>query len=299
MPEFPDITVYIEKLKEIVLNKELRKISIINPFFVRTFAPPIQSIVNNKIKSIYRIGKRIVFDFDDELYVIIHLMISGRLQWRELSAAHNRKLDLAVFDFENGRLAVTEIATKKRASLHLIQGQHNLKAINPGGLEIFDISLEQFKQAITQENHTLKRTLTDPRILSGIGNAYSDEILHKARLSPVLQTQKMTDQQLEILYKTIPNVLKEWTDRLRKEAGANLPRKVTAFHKGMAVHGKFGKPCPDCGSKVQRIRYASNETNYCPTCQTNGKLLADRSLSRLLKSDWPKTPEELEEKLKF
>lgn len=299
MPELPDITIYIERLEGLILGKELRKATIVSPFFVRTFDPPVNSIVNQKVRSIERIGKRIVLGFKNEHFTVVHLMISGRLQWRKNDSKINRKLDLAIFDFPAGRLVITEVASKKRASMHIFKNREDLKSVNPGGFEISEISFDTFKNAIVAENHTLKRTLTDPRILSGIGNAYSDEILHRAGLSPILLTQKMTNEGIEKLYNTIPIVLNEWTDRLRKEAGDNLPKKVTAFHKDMAAHGKFGEPCPSCGSKIQRIRYASNETNYCPSCQTKGKLLADRSLSRLLKSDWPKTPEELEEKLHF
>lgn len=297
MPELPDITVYIERLQELLKNRKLLNVTIINPFFVRTYDPPINSLIGNSVKSIERIGKRIVLGFDP-YFAVIHLMISGRLHWRKSDSKINRKLDLALFDFPNGRLVFTETASKKRASLHLSKDRANLKLIDPGGLEIFEMTFEQFKKAITIENHTLKRTLTDPRILSGIGNAYSDEILHRSRLSPVMQTQKMRNEDIEALFNAIPVVIKEWIEKLRTEAGSDLPRKVTAFHKDMAVHGKFGELCPVCGAKIQRIRYASNETNYCPTCQTNGKLLADRSLSRLLKSDWPKSPEELEERLK-
>ena len=295
MPELPDITVYIERLEKLLLHQVLKKITVINPFFVRTFDPPVQAIANQTIETIERLGKRIVFKFGNGLYAVIHLMISGRLQWRTSDGKMNRKLDLALFDFPEGRLVVTEVASKKRASLHVFENKAGLKSIDPGGQELAQISLSEFKKCITKENHTLKRTLTDPRILSGIGNAYSDEILHAAKLSPILQTQKMSDDEIERLFNTIPVILDIWTEKLRNEAGDNLPRKVTAFHDDMAAHGKFGKPCPVCGTTIQRIRYAANETNYCPACQTAGKLLADRSLSRLLKKDWPKTAEELDE----
>ena len=295
MPELPDITVYIERLEKLVLQQTLGKITVINPFFVRTFDPPVQTITNQTIETIKRLGKRIVFRFGNGYYAVIHLMISGRLQWRRPDGKINRKLDLALFDFPEGRLVVTEVASKKRASLHIFKNEEGLSSIDPGGQELTQISLGEFKKSITKENHTLKRTLTDPRILSGIGNAYSDEILHAAKLSPILQTQKMNDEEIERLFNTIPIILDKWTEKLRNEAGDNLPKKVTAFHDDMAAHGKFGKPCPLCGTTIQRIRYASNETNYCPACQTNGKLLADRSLSRLLKRDWPKTAEELDE----
>jgi formamidopyrimidine-DNA glycosylase len=298
MPEYPDIVVYIERLSALIQGQQLIKIRIVNPFFVRTFEPSIGSLSGRKVLNIERMGKRIVFEFDDAHFAVLHLMISGRLQWREINCKISRKTDLAVFDFSNGSLVVTEVASKKRASLHIINRHEQLDELNPGGLEIFDASLSEFRNALIAENHTLKRTLTDPRIFSGIGNAYSDEILHHAKLSPIRLTQKMNEQEIETLYNSVRFVLTDWAERLRKEAGDHLPKKVTAFREDMAVHGRFGLPCPVCGRTVQRIRYAENETNYCPKCQTGGRLLADRSLSRLLKSDWPLTPEELEEKYK-
>ncbi|KAA3613098.1 MAG: formamidopyrimidine-DNA glycosylase [Calditrichaeota bacterium] len=297
MPEYPDITVYIERLKSMIEGKQLQKIRFASPFFLRSLDPPVGSINDSKILDIIRIGKRITFEFEDEYFAVLHLMISGRLYWRKPEYKMSIKRDLATFDFDDGSLLITEAATKKRASLHLVKGREQLELFNPGGLEIFSTSFDEFKNAITEENHTLKRTLTDPRILSGIGNAYSDEILHRAKLSPILQSQKMDDGQIENLLEKIKEVLLEWTERLRDEAGEKLPEKVTAFHKQMAVHGRYGQQCPVCNTTVQRIRYVANETNYCPQCQTGGKLLADRSLSRLLKKDWPRTPEELDEKL--
>lgn len=295
MPEYPDIAIYIERLQHIIGDQPLQKVRIANPFFLRTFDPPIESIHGLKLVDIERIGKRIVFVLENDYFLILHLMISGRLYWHEAGYAIPRKKGLAAFDFPNGTLLITEVSTKKRASLHLVKGREKLKSFDRGGLEVLDASLEEFHSAIKKENHTLKRTLTDPRILSGIGNAYSDEILHHAGLSPVLQTKNLTDAQIEILYDSIRTILTERTQRMRTEVGEGFPKKVTAFRDDMAVHGRYGKPCPKCGAKVQRIRYASNETNYCPGCQTGGKLLADRSLSRLLKKDWPHTLEELEE----
>lgn len=298
MPEYPDITVYIERLKHLLIKQTVNKIGLVNPFFLRTFEPPISSVHGLKVVNVSRMGKRIVFELESNLFMVLHLMIAGRLHWKDKDYKINRKVDLAHVDFNHGSLQITEVAKKKRASLHIFSGRKNADSLNPRGLEVLDSSLDDFKKVLTEENHTLKRSLTDPRILSGIGNAYSDEILHHAKLSPVLQTKKMNQGQIEALYQAIKTILKGWTEKLLSEAGENLPKKVTAFHPHMAVHGKFGKPCPVCGSKVQRIRYVASETNYCPTCQTSGKLLADRSLSRLLKSDWPKTPEELDEKLK-
>lgn len=296
MPEYPDITVYIEKLKHLLLNQPIVKVRMVNPFFLRTYDPPLADVDRLIIRKIERMGKRIIFQLEEDLFIVIHLMISGRLYWREAGCKINRRKDLAVFDFTHGSLLITEVATKKRASMVVLKGHGKLESLNPGGLELFSCTSEEFKSVITNENHTLKRTLSDPRILSGIGNAYSDEILHHAKLSPVLQTQKMTDKQMGLLFESIKECLSFWTEKLMQEAGSSLPKKVTAFHPDMAVHGKFGQPCPVCGQKVQRIRYVSNETNYCPGCQTAGKLLADRSLSRLLKSDWPKTAQELDEK---
>jgi formamidopyrimidine-DNA glycosylase len=295
MPELPDVTVYIEALNERVLNQPIQKIRIGSPFVLRSFDPPIGAAEGKKVLEFRRLGKRIVFVLEDELYLIVHLMIAGRFHWKPKGAKIARKYGQAAFDFPNGTLLLTEAGTKKRASIHLVRGEAALQEHDPGGLEVFDASLEQFREALTRENHTLKRSLTDPHLFSGIGNAYSDEILHRARLSPIRLTQQMTAAEIERLYHAIKESLNDWVERLRKERGSGFPEKVTAFRPDMAVHGKYRKPCPVCGSPVQRIVHAENETNYCPTCQTGGKLLADRSLSRLLKQDWPRTLEELEE----
>lgn len=295
MPEYPDITVYIERIRHFIVQQPLQRIRFGNPFLLRTAEPPITAINGRILQDVERIGKRIVFVFPEDYFLVLHLMVSGRLQWEKSGVKIPAKRGMAAFDFENGSLLLTEASTKKRASLHLVQGRNALADFDRGGLEVFDISLPEFSDAITAENHTLKRTLTDPRILSGIGNAYSDEILHRAKLSPILQTKNMSDEQIKQLHEAVLAILSEWTDRLRGETGDGFPKKVTAFHKEMAVHGKYEQPCPVCGVKVQRIRYASNETNYCPECQTSGKILADRALSRLLKKDWPRTIEGLEE----
>lgn len=295
MPEFPDVTVYIEALSERVLNQPIQKIRIGSPFVVRSFDPPISAAEGKKVLALRRLGKRIVFELEDDFFLIIHLMIAGRFHWKPKGAKIARKYGQAAFDFPNGTLLLTEAGTKKRASINLVRGESALREHDPGGLEVFDGSLDQFREALKRENHTLKRTLTDPHVFSGIGNAYSDEILHRAKLSPIRLTQQMTDAEIERLYHAVRESLIEWVERLRKERGTGFPEKVTAFRPDMAVHGKYGKPCPVCGSPVQRIVHAENETNYCAKCQTGGKLLADRSLSRLLKDDWPRTLEELEE----
>jgi formamidopyrimidine-DNA glycosylase len=295
LPEYPDITIYIERLQFFLKDQTLQQIRIASPFFLRTAYPPLDSIKGLKLSGVERLGKRIIFVFPGEYFLVLHLMISGRLHWKESGIKIPKKRGLAALDFSNGSLLITEASTKKRASLHLVKGREQLKPFDRGGLEVLDASLEEFAGAIKQENHTLKRTMTDPRILSGIGNAYSDEILHHARLSPVLLTQKMTDAQIEQLYHSTREILLERTQWIREEVGEGFPEKVTAFRDDMTVHGRFGLPCPKCGTKVQRIRYLANETNYCPGCQTSGKLLADRSLSRLLKKDWPRTLDELEE----
>jgi formamidopyrimidine-DNA glycosylase len=295
MPELPDVTVYIEALGERVLNQPIQRIRIGSPFVVRTFDPPIKEIECKKILSLRRMGKRIVIELEDDLFLIVHLMIAGRLHWKPKGAKIARKYGQAAIDFPNGTLLLTEAGTKKRASIHLVRGEAALQEYDPGGLEIFDMTLEQFTASLTRENHTLKRSLTDPHLFSGIGNAYSDEILHRAKLSPIRLTQQMRDAEIERLYHAVRASMTEWIERLRKERGTNFPEKVTAFRADMAVHGKYGKPCPVCGSPVQRIVHAENETNYCATCQTGGKLLADRSLSKLLKDDWPRSLEELEE----
>jgi formamidopyrimidine-DNA glycosylase len=296
LPDYPDIIIYIERLNELLQGRPVQNVRIASPFLLRTFDPPIESIKSKIILNFERIGKRIVFVFEDELFLVLHLMIAGRLHWRDKNFKIPAKIGLAAFDFPGGTLLLTEAGTKKRASLHLIKGRLELSTFDQGGLEILDASLLEFKKRIIRENHTLKRALTDPRLFSGIGNAYSDEILHRAKLSPVQLTQKMNDEHIERLYHRTKDTLVRWTERLRSEAGDGFPEKVTAFREDMAVHGRFGKPCPTCGATVQRIRYADNETNYCPQCQTGGKLLADRSLSRLLKSDWPRNLEELEER---
>ena len=295
MPELPDITVYLEALECRVLGQTLKQVRIASPFLLRTAVPPLASVSGRKITALRRIGKRIVFGLEDDLWLVLHLMIAGRLHWREPGVKLAGKISLAAFDFPNGTLLLTEAGTKKRASLHLAQGETALRDLDPGGLEVVGCSLEAFAEALTRRNHTLKRALTDPRLFSGIGNAYSDEILHRARLSPIALTQKLSAEQIQTLHRVTQETLADWTNQLRRQAGDEFPEKVTAFRPEMAVHGKFGQPCPVCGAKVQRIRYADNETNYCPTCQTGGRLLADRSLSLLLKKDWPKTPEELEE----
>ena len=295
MPEYPDVTVYIEALAERVLNQPIQKIRIGSPFVLRSFDPPIGAGEGKKVLALRRLGKRIVFELEEELFLIVHLMIAGRFHWKEKGAKIARKYGQAAFDFPHGTLLLTEAGTKKRASIHVVQGENALRAHDPGGLEVFETSLKEFRAALTAENHTLKRSLTDPHLFSGIGNAYSDEILHRARLSPIRLTKQMTDEEIERLFYAIRDSLNDWVERLRKERKGGFPEKVTAFRPDMAVHGKYGKPCPVCGSPVQRIVHAENETNYCAKCQTGGKLLADRSLSRLLKDDWPRSLEELEE----
>ena len=295
MPEYPDVTLYIEALLERILNQPIQKIRIGSPFVLRSFDPPIGAAEGKKVRGFRRLGKRIVFELENDLYLVVHLMIAGRFHWKPKGAKIARKYGQAAFDFPNGTLLLTEAGTKKRASLHLVRGEAALQEHDPGGLEVLGASFEQFHRALTQENHTLKRSLTDPHVFSGIGNAYSDEILHRARLSPIRLTRQMTEPEIERLYHAIRDSLNDWVDRLRKERKEGFPEKVTAFRPDMAVHGRFGKPCPVCDSPVQRIVHADNETNYCAKCQTGGKLLADRSLSRLLKEDWPRTLEELEE----
>ena len=292
MPELPDVTVYIEALEKRVLDRVLKRVRIMSPFLLRTAAPPVAATEGKKVVALRRLGKRICVGLEGDLWLVLHLMIAGRLHWKE-GAFKPSKLHLAAFEFSNGTLNLTEAGTQKRASLHVIDGADNLKALDPGGREVFDITLKQFSEIIQAENHTLKRALTDPRALSGIGNAYSDEILWQAQLSPIALTQKLTAAELERLFDATRQTLTDWVERLREESGDDFPEKVTAFRTGMAVHGRYKEPCPRCGSKVQRIRYATNETNYCPVCQTGGKLLADRALSRLLREDWPKTAEEL------
>jgi formamidopyrimidine-DNA glycosylase len=295
VPELPDIVIYLEALERRVLNQPLVRLRISSPFLVRTATPPLSELNGKRVVTLRRIGKRIVFGFEGDRWLVLHLMIAGRLHWREAGAKLVRKLGLAAFDFPSGTLVLTEAGTKRRASLHLVSGEASLAIHDPGGIEVLGSSHEEFSKRLTRVNHTLKRALTDPTLLSGIGNAYSDEILHAAQLSPITRTQKLTSDELLRLHAATQRVLNEWIDRLRKDVNQGFPENVTAFRPEMAVHGRFGQPCPRCGARVQRIRYADNETNYCPKCQTGGKLLADRSLSLLLKKDWPKTPEDLEE----
>jgi len=295
MPELPDVTVYIEALEERVLNQPIRKIRIGSPFLVRSFDPPIREAEGKRVVGLRRLGKRIVFELEQDLFLVVHLMIAGRFHWKPPNAKVARKYGLAAFDFPTGTLLLTEAGTKKRASLHLISRADGLQDLDPKGLEVFETDFDAFREALTRENHTLKRALTDPHLFSGIGNAYSDEILHRARLSPVQLTGRLSESEIETLYRAVRETLSEWIERLRRERGKGFPEHVTAFREQMAVHGKYRKPCPVCGAPVQRIVHAENETNYCARCQTGGKLLADRSLSRLLKQDWPRTLEELEE----
>jgi len=295
MPELPDITIYIEALQARLINQRLEKIRLGNPFLLRTFEPPIRAAEGKKIVGFERIGKRIVFQLEDELFLVFHLMITGRFHWKKRGIAVPRKYGHAAFDFPMATLLLTEMGTKKRASLHLVHGREKLREHDPGGLEIFEADLTSFEAALTRENHTLKRTLTDPHVLSGIGNAYSDEILHRAKLSPIKQTKQLSDDEIARLFQATRECMQEWIERLRQDTGNEFPERVTAFRDDMAVHGKYRKPCPICGAAVQRIVYAENETNYCAKCQTGGKLLADRSLSRLLKDDWPRTLEEMED----
>ena len=295
MPELPDITIYLEALERRILHQPLKQIRVASPFLVRTVAPPLVEANGKQVKELRRIGKRMALGLENELWLVIHLMVAGRLHWREANAKLARKLGLAAFDFPNGTLLLTEAGTKKRASLHLVKGEQALNALDPGGLEVLDSRPDAFAKVLTSRNHTLKRALTDPSLFSGIGNAYSDEILHRARLSPVALTQKLAQEQIVRLHQATKEILADWIARLRAETGDAFPEKVTAFRPEMTMHGRFGQKCPDCGGTVQRIRYVENETNYCPTCQTGGKLLADRALSLLLKKDWPKTPVDLEE----
>jgi len=297
VPEFPDISIYLEALERRILGATLKQLRIENLFLLRTARPPIERVDGRTVTGLRRIGKRIVFGFEGELWLVLHLMIAGRLHWSLPGAKPSARNRVATFEFSSGALVLSEAGTKKRASLHLIEGEAALAALDPGGIDVFAVTRDAFAAVLTNENHTLKRALTDPHFFSGIGNAYSDEILHAAKLSPVLLTKKLTPIEISLLFETTKRVLITWVDLLRKEAGDNFPEKVTAFRPEMAVHGKFGQACPVCGGTVQRIRYADNETNYCPTCQTGGRVLADRSLSRLLKEDWPKTVEAWEERI--
>lgn len=300
MPELPDIVVYIEALEKRIRERTLERVHLISPFLLRTAAPPLTAVEGKKVLEIRRLGKRICIGVEEDLWLVLHLMIAGRLHWKDeivsrpaRRSSSKAKAQLAAFQFDNGTLSLTEAGTQRRASLHVVEGEAALRSLDPGGLEIFDISRARFAEALRSENHTLKRALTDPHLFSGIGNAYSDEILFAARLSPVKLTQKLTDQEVERLYDSTRDTLSQWVERLRTEAEDHFPEKVTAFRDRMTVHGRYRQPCPRCGAKIQRIRYATNETNYCPSCQTGGKLLADRALSRILRNDWPKTAEEL------
>jgi len=295
MPEYPDVIVYLDCLQPRVVGQVLQRIRLASPFLLRTAVPPIEEAEGQRIVAVRRIGKRIVFCLEGDLFLVLHLMIAGRLHWKEAGAKPPDKVGLAAFDFADGALTLTEAGSKKRASLHLVNGEAALAALDPGGLEVLDADRAAFRSVLLRENHTLKRSLTDPHFFSGIGNAYSDEILHAAKLSPLALTQNLSEAEITRLFDAIRETLLGWAERIRREAGDGFPEKVTAFRAGMAVHGRHGKPCPTCGTTVQRIVYAENETNYCPRCQTGGKVLADRSLSRLLKDDWPRTIEELEE----
>jgi formamidopyrimidine-DNA glycosylase len=295
MPELPDITVYIEALEQRIAGRTLVQAQIASVFLVRTIEPPVEACVGHKVSSLRRVGKRIAMGFDNDIWLVLHLMIAGRLHWSEKPKKPDGRRTLAAFLFDSGCLTLTEAGSQKRASLHMAEDDAGLVALDPGGIDVMTAPLDQFARALTAGNHTLKRALTDPRTFSGIGNAYSDEILHRARLSPVTLTSRLTAEDIATLQTATQGVLNEWIERLRAEAAGGFPEKVTAFRKEMAVHGRYGLPCPRCGARIQRIRYASNETNYCPVCQTGGRLLADRALSRLLRQDWPRTLEELEE----
>jgi formamidopyrimidine-DNA glycosylase len=294
VPELPDIVVYIEALEKRIAGQTLQTVRLASPFLLRSVNPPLADLQGKRVRELRRVGKRIAIGFDAELWLVLHLMIAGRLHWRAPGVKVSRPRGLAAFDFSNGSLLLTEAGSQKRASLHVVSGEAGLETLNPGGLEVLDATLETFTQKLTSANHTLKRSLSDPRMFSGIGNAYSDEILFDARLSPVALTQKLTPEQISRLFHAIQSTLLRWVEILRTEAGDQFPEKVTAFREGMAVHGRYNEPCVRCGAKIQRIRYASNETNYCVNCQTGGKLLSDRGLSRLMRTDWPKTLEELE-----
>lgn len=293
MPELPDITIYLEALEARIVGRRLEKIRINSPFLARTFDPPIEAAEGKVVRALRRLGKRIAIGLDDDLWLVLHLMIAGRLHWREPGTKLSGKYNLAAFDFADGTLLLTEAGAKRRAALYVVRGEESLHQHDPGGLEIFSATAEEFVARLRSANHTLKRALADPHLFSGVGNAYSDEILHRARLSPLALTQKLSGEEIQRLFAATQVVLQEWIERLRDDADGEFPEKVSAFRKEMAVHGRFGKPCPVCRSPIQRIRYADNETNYCPQCQTGGKILADRSLSRLLRDDWPRHLDEL------
>lgn len=294
MPELPDIAAYVSALDTRIVGHSLERVRLASPFLLRTLDPPVASVVGRPVREVRRVGKRIAIGLEGDLWLVVHLMIAGRLHWRAPRVKLAGRQNLAAFDFPDGSLTLTEAGTKRRASLHILSGEEGLRSVDAGGIDVLAADLDAFRAALTAENHTLKRALTDPRLLSGIGNAYSDEILHGAQLSPLLQTHKLEPPQWARLFDATRATLQLWIDRLRAEAGDGFPEKVTAFRDGMAVHGRYGEPCPRCGAKVLRIRYADNETNYCAPCQTGGKVLADRGLSRLLGSDWPRTLEELE-----
>jgi formamidopyrimidine-DNA glycosylase len=292
MPELPDVTIYVEAIRKRIAGERLETLRFASPFVLRTVSPAPSDVAGRAVVAVSRLGKRIVVELEDDLFVVIHLMIAGRFKWLPAGAKLAGKINLAAIDFTSGTLMLTEAGSKKRASIHIVRGRDALREHDPGGLEIFEATLEEFRERLIRENHTLKRALTDPRAFSGIGNAYSDEILHRARLSPVRLTQKMTGDEIAALFAATREVMAEWIERLRAETGDGFPKKVTAFRKEMAVHGKYGQPCPVCATPVQHIVYADNETNYCARCQTGGKLLADRALSRLLHGDWPKSIDE-------
>ena len=294
MPELPDIAAYITALEPRIVGQALERVRLASPFLLRTAQPPLAAVEGRTVREVRRIGKRIAIGLDGDLWLVLHLMIAGRLHWRPAAAKLSGRKTLAAFDFPNGSLVLIEAGTKHRASLYILTGEDGLRSVDPGGIDVFAGDLNSFRNALTAENRTLKRALTDPRIVSGIGNAYSDEILHAAQLSPITQTRKLQPSEWEGLFAATRDTLSLWIDRLRTEAESGFPEKVTAFREQMAVHGKYGQPCPRCGEKIQRIRYADNETNYCARCQTGGRVLADRSLSRLLRSDWPRTLDELE-----
>jgi len=294
MPELPDVVVYVEALRERLIGHSLNRALIRGPFLLRSTAPPLETAFGKKTREVRRVGKRIAIGFEEDLWLVFHLMIAGRLHWRAGAPKTTARNTLAAFEFDSGVLQLTEAGTQHRASLHVVAGESGLRALDAGGIEPLEADLAAFTAALRAENHTLKRSLTDPRLFSGIGNAYSDEILHRAQLSPIAMTLRLTPEEIARLYQSTRDTLLEWVARLRAEAKGGFPEKVTAFREAMAVHGKYGQPCPRCGSKIQRIRYASNETNYCVPCQTGGKLLADRGLSRLLREDWPRTLDELE-----
>ena len=293
MPELPDVTVYVEALDQRILGQTLTRVRLASPFLLRTVEPAPKDLEGRKVTGITRLGKRIVIELDGELFIVIHLMIAGRFKWLPKNARIPGKLGLAAFDFSNGTLLLTEAGSKRRASMHIVRGRDAVRALDPGGAEVLEIDRKRFRELLTRERHTLKRTLTDPHTFSGIGNSYSDEILHRARLSPIQMTTNLSDEEIARLFDATRSTLIDWTQRLRDDAAGEFPEKVTAFREGMAVHGRYNKPCPDCGTPVQRIVYAENETNYCARCQTGGRLLADRALSRLLHGDWPKSIDEL------